>query len=73
VVFAKAGLNSTHLAGKLHSELLAVLAVDAAAFAASIVIAFLSWHLYEKQWLKLKNLRGLRREHQLPAQLAVQD
>ena len=73
VIFAKAGLNSAHLAGKLHSELLSVLAVDGVAFAASIMIAFLSWHLYEKQWLKLKDLRGLRREQQLPAQLAVQD
>jgi peptidoglycan/LPS O-acetylase OafA/YrhL len=73
VLLAKAGLNCAHLAGKLHSELLSVLAVDSVAFAASIMIAFLSWHLYEKQWLKLKNLRGLRREHHLPAQLAVQD
>jgi peptidoglycan/LPS O-acetylase OafA/YrhL len=73
VIFAKAGLNCAHLVGKLHSELLSVLAVDSVAFAVSITIAFLSWHLYEKQWLKLKNLRGLRREHQLPAQLAVQD
>ena len=73
VIFAKAGLNSAHLAGKLHSELLSVLAVDGVAFAVSIMISFLSWHLFEKQWLKLKDLRGLRREHQLPAQLAVQD
>jgi len=73
VIYAKAGLNCAHLAGKLHSELLSVLAVDSVAFAVSITIAFLSWHLYEKQWLKLKNLRGLRREHYLPPQLAVQD
>jgi peptidoglycan/LPS O-acetylase OafA/YrhL len=74
VIFAKAGLNRAHLVGKLHSELLSVLVVDAVAFAVSIMIAFASWHLYEKQWLKLKDLRGLRREHQpFPAQLAVQD
>ena len=73
MVFAKAGLNCAHLVGKLHSELLSVLAVNSVAFAVSIMIAFLSWHIYEKQWLKLKNFRGLRREQQLPSQLAVQD
>ena len=60
VIFAKAGLNTTHLAGKFHSQMSAVLAVDAIALAVSIMIALASWHLYEKQWLKLKNLRGLR-------------
>jgi len=73
VILAKAGLNSSHLAGKLHSELLSVLAVDAIAFAVSIMIAFASWHLYEKQWLKLKDLRFLQRDQLLPAQFAVQD
>lgn len=73
VILAKAGLNCSHLAGKLHSELLSVLAVDGVAFAVSIAIAFASWHLYEKQWLKLKNIAGLRRESALPAQFAVQN
>jgi peptidoglycan/LPS O-acetylase OafA/YrhL len=74
VIFAKAGLNRAHLVGKLHSELLSVLVVDVVALSASLMIAFASWHLYEKQWLKLKNVRGLRREsHPLPAQMAVQD
>jgi peptidoglycan/LPS O-acetylase OafA/YrhL len=73
VILARAGLNSAHLAGKLHSQLLAVLAVDGIALAVSIMIAYASWHLYEKQWLKLKNLQGMQREPLLPAQLAVQD
>jgi peptidoglycan/LPS O-acetylase OafA/YrhL len=73
VVLAKAGLNSAHLAAKLHSKLLSVLVVDGVALAVSVVIAFASWHLYEKQWLKLKDLRSLRRDNLLPAQLAVQD
>ncbi|HVT96124.1 MAG TPA: acyltransferase [Acidobacteriaceae bacterium] len=73
VVLARAGLNSAHLAGKLHSQLLAVLAVDGIALAVSTMIAYASWHLYEKQWLKLKNLHGMQREQLLPAQLAVQD
>ncbi|HEX3570406.1 MAG TPA: acyltransferase [Acidobacteriaceae bacterium] len=73
VVFAKAGLNRPHLVAKLHNELLSVLIVDSVALAVSIMIAYASWHLYEKQWLKLRDLRGLRREHLLPAQLAVQD
>jgi peptidoglycan/LPS O-acetylase OafA/YrhL len=62
VIFAKAGLNSTHLVGRLHSELLSVLAVNGIALAVSIAIAFASWHLYEKQWLKLTNLPGLQRQ-----------
>jgi peptidoglycan/LPS O-acetylase OafA/YrhL len=73
VIFAKAGLNSTHLATRLHSELRSVLAVNGVALAVSIMIALASWHLYEKQWLKLKDLRGLQREDQLPPQLALQD
>lgn len=67
VVFAKAGLNCDHLAKRLHSNLLAVLTVDAVALTASIAVAFASWHLYEKQWLKLKNLPGLQRRDQRSA------
>jgi peptidoglycan/LPS O-acetylase OafA/YrhL len=61
VIFAKEGLNCGHLVRLLHSELLSALAVNVVAFAVSITVAFASWHLYEKQWLKLKKLRGLRR------------
>ena len=60
VVFAKVGLNCDHLVGILHSKLLSVLAVNGICFAVSITVAFASWHLYEKQWLKLKDLRGLQ-------------
>lgn len=73
VVFAKAGLNSGHLAKLLHSELLSVLAVDCVAFAASVAIAFASWHLFEKQWLKLKKLPGLQRQERPSVQLAMAD
>jgi peptidoglycan/LPS O-acetylase OafA/YrhL len=61
VVFAKAGLNRDHLVRILHSELFSVLAVNAIGFAVCITVALASWHLYEKQWLKLKHLRGLQR------------
>jgi len=69
VIFAKAGLNSNHLAKLLHSQLLSVLTVDGVALAVSITIALASWNLYEKQWLKLKNLRGLQRQDQIYARL----
>jgi peptidoglycan/LPS O-acetylase OafA/YrhL len=62
IVFAKAGLETNHLTHVLHNKFLAVVAVNGIAFAASIVIALLSWNLFEKQWLKLKNLSSLRRE-----------
>lgn len=73
VVLAKAGLNCGHLVGLLHSELLSVLVLNCVAFALSITVAFASWHLYEKQWLKLKNFRGLQRPEQISTQLAVAD
>lgn len=73
VVFAKAGLNSSHLAKLLHSQVLSVLTVDGVALAVSVAIALASWHLYEKQWLKLKNLRGLQRHDHFSAQFALRD
>ena len=71
VVLAKAGLNTAHLVTRLHNELLSVLVVNGVAFAVAITIALASWHLYEKQWLKLKDLRSLQREDQLSTQLAL--
>jgi len=74
-VLAKAGLNGEHLERLLHSELLAVLAVNAVGFSLSIAIAFASWHLYEKQWLKLKDLPFLQRPDEVhgagPAEVKV--
>jgi len=64
-VLAKAGVNSDYLFKHLHSQFLAALAVNVIGFTASIAIAFASWHLYEKQWLKLKNFPALRRGHVL--------
>jgi peptidoglycan/LPS O-acetylase OafA/YrhL len=71
VVFAKVGLNCDHLVKILHSELLSVLAVNGIGFAVCITVAFASWHLYEKQWLKLKDLRGLQHPNQFSAQVGV--
>ncbi|MGD0155194.1 MAG: acyltransferase [Terracidiphilus sp.] len=62
---AKAGLNSNRLLRLTHNEFLAILAINAIGFAASIAVAFASWHLYEKQWLKLKNLPMLHRTEPL--------
>jgi peptidoglycan/LPS O-acetylase OafA/YrhL len=68
-VLAKAGFSSDQLARRLHtSELVGVLVVNAIGFAASLTVALASWHLYEKQWLKLKDLPALRRRNLLPAQ-----
>ncbi|HEX4310718.1 MAG TPA: acyltransferase [Acidobacteriaceae bacterium] len=69
VVFAKAGLNSTHLMTRLHNQLLSALVVNAVAFAVSTAIAVASWHLYEKQWLKLTSLPVLQRQDRLSARL----
>jgi peptidoglycan/LPS O-acetylase OafA/YrhL len=73
VILAKQGLNSGHLVKLLHSELLSVLAINGVAFALSITVAFASWHLFEKQWLKLKDAQALQRPEQISTQLAVAD
>ena len=58
---AKIGLHSDRLAGILGNRFLAVVAVNGIAFAISIVIALASWNLFEKQFLKLKDLPFLQR------------
>jgi peptidoglycan/LPS O-acetylase OafA/YrhL len=70
VIFARAGLNTVQLMGKVHSELLSVVVVNGVAFGVSVAISFASWHLYEKQWLKLKHLPALRRDERLSAKSA---
>jgi peptidoglycan/LPS O-acetylase OafA/YrhL len=62
VFFAKIGLHSDRLTERLHNQLLAVVAVNGIAFAATIAISLASWNLFEKQWLKLKDLPFLRRQ-----------
>lgn len=68
-VLAKAGFSNDQLALRLHAnQLVGAVLVNAIGFAASLTVALASWHLYEKQWLKLKNLPALRRRDALPAQ-----
>lgn len=59
---AKIGLQSDHLTTVLQNKLLAIVLVNGIAFAATIAIALVSWNLFEKQWLKLKDLPFLLRE-----------
>ncbi|HEX3986569.1 MAG TPA: acyltransferase [Acidobacteriaceae bacterium] len=68
-VLAKAGFSNDQLAHRLHTnDFVGALLVNAIGFAASLTVALASWHLYEKQWLKLKDLPALRRRDALPAQ-----
>lgn len=60
--FAKAGLDSDRLFRLLHSQLLAIVVLNLIAFAATIAVSLASWNLFEKHWLKLKDLPFLRRE-----------
>ncbi len=72
VFLTKAGLNSKNLIIPLHSQFLAIVAVNGIYLAVSVAIAFASWHLFEKHWLKLKELPFLRRkEHDLTGVCAV--
>ena len=59
---ARAGLQSDNLAKLLHNKFLAIVALNGIGFAATITIALTSWHLFENQFLKLKDLSFLRRE-----------
>jgi peptidoglycan/LPS O-acetylase OafA/YrhL len=54
------GIDSDHLTLKLGSKLLAVLAVNTIALSIATVLAYLSWHLFEKHFLKLRDLPALR-------------
>jgi peptidoglycan/LPS O-acetylase OafA/YrhL len=54
--FAKIGLHTDKLAATMPHKFLAIATVNGISFAASIAIALLSWHLFEKHWLKLKDL-----------------
>jgi peptidoglycan/LPS O-acetylase OafA/YrhL len=47
-------LPATTLAAQLHTQFGAVLVRIAAGFAGSLALAMLSWHLYEKHFLRLK-------------------
>ena len=62
VVFEKTGIHSNNLMKYLPNKFLAVLAVNGFALVVTIAIAFASWHLFEKHWLKLKDLPFLQRE-----------
>ncbi|HEY1810447.1 MAG TPA: acyltransferase [Acidobacteriaceae bacterium] len=71
-VLAKAGFSSDQIALRLHTnEFVGALVINAVGFTTSLAVALASWHLYEKQWLKLKNLPALRRRNALPAQAPV--
>lgn len=61
ILMAKIGLRSDKLTGILGSKVLAIVAVNGIAFAVAIVIALASWNLFEKHWLKLKDLPFLQR------------
>jgi peptidoglycan/LPS O-acetylase OafA/YrhL len=61
ILYGKIGIHTDKLTGVLGSKVLAVLAVNALGLSVSVAIALVSWNLYEKQWLKLKELPVMRR------------
>lgn len=60
LILGRAGINSDHMTEALHSKVLAVVSVNGIILTASVVVAYLSWHLLEKQFLKLKELPAMR-------------
>jgi peptidoglycan/LPS O-acetylase OafA/YrhL len=73
IVFcAKAGLQSSYLENFLHSKFLAILVMNGIGFASTTAIALTSWNLFEKQFLKLKDLPLLQREERPPIGVAAE-
>jgi peptidoglycan/LPS O-acetylase OafA/YrhL len=60
IIGAKIGLHSDKLAAVFGNKFLAILAVNGIGFLIAIAIALASWNLFEKHWLKLKNLPFLQ-------------
>lgn len=54
-VLALSGIDADSLHARLGSPLLAILALNALAFALSLVSGWLAWHIVEKHFLKLKS------------------
>jgi peptidoglycan/LPS O-acetylase OafA/YrhL len=54
VILAKLGITVAGLQALLHSRALALLGVNAVGIGLCVLIAFASWHLFEKHWLALK-------------------
>jgi peptidoglycan/LPS O-acetylase OafA/YrhL len=59
---ARAGLQSDHLTRVFHNKFLAIVVLNCIGFVSTTAIALTSWNLFEKQFLKLKDLPFLRRE-----------
>ena len=64
-LLASAGLTRAAGAARLHSAWAALLLINCVAFARSITIALLSWHLFEKRFLGLKE--RLANDSRVPA------
>jgi peptidoglycan/LPS O-acetylase OafA/YrhL len=54
VILAKLGVTVVGLQALLHSRALALLGVNLVGIALCALVAFASWHLFEKHWLALK-------------------
>jgi len=60
MALARQGLNGDRFTKLLHSRCIGVVAFDALALAVTAAFAFSGWHLFEKHFLRLKDLPALR-------------
>ena len=60
LILSRLGIRSDRLVLIFKNQALAILAENGIAFSAVIVIAYLSWHLFEKPILRLKALPGMQ-------------
>ena len=61
LVMVRVGMNSEKLTKVLGNKAAAIIAINAAGFSTSILAALVSWHLYEKHFLKWKDSFSLSR------------
>jgi peptidoglycan/LPS O-acetylase OafA/YrhL len=63
MLLARAGISSDNLTRIVHSKILAIVMLNVIDISLAVAISLASWHLFEKHFLKLKELVPSRHGH----------